>query len=64
MARLLDSLAVMAIDDQEEARDALEAVLSASGAQVRLASSGRRRSIGLRATRCAMRVPLFAHLSR
>jgi ATP-binding cassette subfamily B protein len=39
-ARLLDSLIVMAIDDQEEARDALEAVLSASGAQVRLASSG------------------------
>jgi ATP-binding cassette subfamily B protein len=39
-ARLLDSLIVMAIDDQEEARDALEAVLSASGARVRLASSG------------------------
>jgi ATP-binding cassette subfamily B protein len=36
----LDSLTVMAIDDREEARDALEAVLSASGARARLASSG------------------------
>ncbi|MFL9912164.1 ATP-binding cassette domain-containing protein [Paraburkholderia sp. RL17-337-BIB-A] len=38
--RPLDNLFVMAIDDQEEARDALEAVLSASGARVQLASSG------------------------
>jgi ATP-binding cassette subfamily B protein len=30
----------MAIDDQEEARDALEAVLGASGARVQVASSG------------------------
>ncbi|MEA3085063.1 MAG: ATP-binding cassette, subfamily bacterial [Paraburkholderia sp.] len=36
----LNTLFVMAIDDQEEARDALEAVLSASGARVQLASSG------------------------
>lgn len=36
----LDNVFVMAIDDQEEARDALEAVLSASGARVQLASSG------------------------
>jgi len=36
----LDGLFVMAIDDQEDARDALEAVLSASGARVRLAASG------------------------
>ncbi len=39
-AKPLDDLLVMAIDDQEEARDALEAVLSANGARVRLASSG------------------------
>jgi ATP-binding cassette subfamily B protein len=38
--RPLDDLLVLAIDDQEEARDALEAVLSASGARVQLASSG------------------------
>ncbi|WP_175164639.1 hypothetical protein [Paraburkholderia fynbosensis] len=31
----------MAIDDQEEARDALEAVLSANGAFVRLGASGK-----------------------
>jgi ATP-binding cassette subfamily B protein len=36
----LHDLLVMAIDDQEEARDALEAVLRASGARVQLASSG------------------------
>jgi ATP-binding cassette subfamily B protein len=36
----LRGLLVMAIDDQEEARDALDAVLSANGARVRLASSG------------------------
>jgi ATP-binding cassette subfamily B protein len=36
----LQDLLVMAIDDQEEARDALEAVLCASGARVQLASSG------------------------
>ncbi|PRX26971.1 response regulator receiver domain-containing protein, partial [Paraburkholderia sp. BL18I3N2] len=36
----LHDLLVMAIDDQEEARDALEAVLSANGARVRTASSG------------------------
>ncbi|MFL9963775.1 ATP-binding cassette domain-containing protein [Paraburkholderia sediminicola] len=39
-ARPLDGLLIMAIDDQEEARDALEAVLAANGARVRLASSG------------------------
>jgi ATP-binding cassette subfamily B protein len=39
-ARPLEHLFVMAIDDQEEARDALEAVLSESGARVKLASSG------------------------
>jgi ATP-binding cassette subfamily B protein len=39
-ASSLNTLFVMAIDDQEEARDALEAVLSASGARVQLASSG------------------------
>ncbi|CAB3786925.1 ATP-binding cassette domain-containing protein [Paraburkholderia fynbosensis] len=39
-ARQIDDLLVMAVDDQEEARDALEAVLSASGARVQLASSG------------------------
>jgi ATP-binding cassette subfamily B protein len=38
--RPLDNLFVMAIDDQEEARDALEAVLGASGARVQVASSG------------------------
>ncbi|MCC8395478.1 ATP-binding cassette domain-containing protein [Paraburkholderia sp. MMS20-SJTR3] len=36
----LDGLFVMAIDDQEEARDALEAVLSMSGARVALFASG------------------------
>jgi ATP-binding cassette subfamily B protein len=36
----LEGLFVMAIDDQEEARDALEAVLGTSGARVRLAPSG------------------------
>jgi ATP-binding cassette subfamily B protein len=36
----LDSLLIMAIDDQEEARDALEAVLGAAGARVQLAVSG------------------------
>ncbi|WP_345815163.1 ATP-binding cassette domain-containing protein [Paraburkholderia sp. PREW-6R] len=36
----LDEMLVLAIDDQEEARDALEAVLSANGARVQLASSG------------------------
>ena len=39
-AKPLDDLLVMAIDDQEDARDALEAVLSTNGARVRLASSG------------------------
>ncbi|APR39424.1 ABC transporter ATP-binding protein [Paraburkholderia sp. SOS3] len=36
----LAGLTVLALDDQEEARDALEAVLGASGAHVLLASSG------------------------
>ncbi|MBP0590290.1 ATP-binding cassette domain-containing protein [Paraburkholderia sp. LEh10] len=36
----LNGLRVLAIDDQEDARDALEAVLSASGAHVQLAASG------------------------
>jgi ATP-binding cassette subfamily B protein len=36
----LKDLCVLAIDDQEDARDALEAVLSASGARVQLAASG------------------------
>jgi ATP-binding cassette subfamily B protein len=37
----LEGLFVMAIDDQEDALDALEAVLTASGARVRTASSGK-----------------------
>ncbi|MGN6650231.1 ATP-binding cassette domain-containing protein [Trinickia sp.] len=36
----LDGIKVLAIDDDEEARDALEAALVASGAQVELAASG------------------------
>jgi ATP-binding cassette, subfamily B, bacterial len=36
----LEGLRVLVIDDQEDARDALEAVLTASGAQVQLAGSG------------------------
>ncbi|GAB7522535.1 ATP-binding cassette domain-containing protein [Paraburkholderia sp. 2C] len=36
----LAGVTVLALDDQEEARDALEAVLSASGAHVLLAASG------------------------
>jgi ATP-binding cassette, subfamily B, bacterial len=36
----LAGITVLALDDQEEARDALEAVLSASGAHVLLAASG------------------------
>jgi ATP-binding cassette, subfamily B, bacterial len=36
----LAGLTILALDDQEEARDALEAVLSASGAHVLLAASG------------------------
>ena len=36
----LDGIAVLAIDDDEEARDALEAALAASGAEVALAASG------------------------
>jgi ATP-binding cassette subfamily B protein len=36
----LEGLSVMVVDDQEEARDALEAVLSENGARVQLASSG------------------------
>ncbi|QYD67013.1 ATP-binding cassette domain-containing protein [Paraburkholderia edwinii] len=36
----LAGITVLALDDQEEARDALEAVLSASGAHVLLAESG------------------------
>jgi ATP-binding cassette subfamily B protein len=39
-ARPLEGLLVMAIDDQEQTRDALEAMLGASGARVQLASSG------------------------
>ncbi|TDY43902.1 ATP-binding cassette subfamily B protein [Paraburkholderia rhizosphaerae] len=39
-AEPLTGVTVLAIDDQEEARDALEAVLTASGARVLLASSG------------------------
>ena len=39
-AKPLDGLLIMTIDDQEEARDALEAVLGAGGARVQLASSG------------------------
>lgn len=39
-ARPLEGLLVMAIDDQEETRDALEAMLEATGARVQLASSG------------------------
>ncbi len=39
-ANALDGLRVMVIDDQEDARDALEAVLSASGAQVVRAATG------------------------
>ena len=39
-AALLDDMLVMVIDDQEETRDALEAVLVASGARVQLAASG------------------------
>ncbi|MEX3637421.1 ATP-binding cassette domain-containing protein [Paraburkholderia sp. BR14320] len=46
----LDGLFVLAIDDQEEARDALEAVLSTSGARVRLFASGREALDWLRAT--------------
>jgi ATP-binding cassette subfamily B protein len=38
--RPLEGLRVLAIDDQEDARDALEAVLTVSGAQVQLAGSG------------------------
>lgn len=38
--RELAGLRVMAIDDQEEARDALEAVLNANGAEVQLHGSG------------------------
>jgi ATP-binding cassette subfamily B protein len=38
--RPLEGLLVMVVDDQEEARDALEAALSANGARVRLGSSG------------------------
>jgi ATP-binding cassette subfamily B protein len=38
--RPLEGLRVLAIDDQEDARDALEAVLTLSGAQVQLAGSG------------------------
>lgn len=36
----LDGITVLAIDDDEEARDALEAALVANGAQVELAASG------------------------
>ncbi len=36
----LEDLRVLAIDDQEDARDALEAVLSVNGAHVQLAGSG------------------------
>jgi ATP-binding cassette subfamily B protein len=39
-APLLDGIAVLAIDDEEEARDALEAALVANGARVALAASG------------------------
>ncbi|MBB5414277.1 ATP-binding cassette subfamily B protein [Paraburkholderia atlantica] len=46
----LDGLFVLAIDDQEEARDALEAVLSTSGARVRLFASGREALEWLRVT--------------
>ncbi|CAD6538105.1 Vitamin B12 import ATP-binding protein BtuD [Paraburkholderia sabiae] len=38
--RPLDDLRVFAIDDQEDARDALEAVLMVNGARVQLAGSG------------------------
>jgi ATP-binding cassette, subfamily B, bacterial len=36
----LSGLRILAIDDQDDARDALEAVLSAYGAQVQVAASG------------------------
>lgn len=39
-AAWLDGINVLAIDDDEEARDALEAALVANGAQVQLAASG------------------------
>jgi ATP-binding cassette subfamily B protein len=39
-APLLDGIFVLAIDDEEEARDALEAALVANGARVALAASG------------------------
>ncbi|GAB5094838.1 ATP-binding cassette domain-containing protein [Caballeronia sp. HLA56] len=40
VADALNGLSVMVLDDQEDAREALEAVLETAGAQVRLAASG------------------------
>lgn len=39
--RPLAGLTIMAIDDQEEARDALEALLQGAGAEVQLAAPAR-----------------------
>lgn len=51
--RSLAGLRIMAIDDQEQARDALEALLQAVGAQVQLAASASEAYELLAATPCA-----------
>jgi ATP-binding cassette subfamily B protein len=51
--RSLAGLRIMAIDDQEQARDALEALLQAAGAQVQLAASASEAYELLTASPCA-----------
>jgi ATP-binding cassette subfamily B protein len=51
--RSLAGLRIMAIDDQEQARDALEALLQAVGAQVQLAASASEAYELLATTPCA-----------